>query len=565
MSRARVPEKLCERGISRRDFLKLGGAGLAGAAMLGVAGCGSVFEGGGEGGNGGNGGGGDNALNFNVGAEIPDMDPSTSTDAASADVIGNIYDTLYKLDNDLVPVPSLAESHEESEDGLTYTFTLREGIQWSNGDPVTSQDFKYSWLRAMNPDTASQYAYIIADYVENGTEFSAGDVPEEEVGIETPDDRTLVVNLSRPVPYYLSLVAFKTYVPLNRAFIEEQGGDFAQGADSMLYCGPYVLTEFNPSSGGRLEKNPDYWDADNVALEAVNLEVVTDQNTALNLYEAGELDLVALTAENVTRFEDSPELYEYTEFVSWYLTFNMVEDEAMQNVNVRRAISRAVDKEALVDQILRNGSTPGVGFVPPGMAGVTPEEPFREFAGDIAPEFNPEEARRFWEQGVEDLGQAPTLSLLSQDSSTAQDLATFLQAQLQENLGAEVEVDAQPFEAFLDRIDQQDYQFTNQGWIADYNDPSNFLDLWLSDGSYNRSGYVNEEYDQLLQSTTETNDNEARMEAFAEAEQILLGDDPACSPLYFGGVIGLKKPYVERPDPPPFGAVDFTTYSLEEE
>lgn len=562
MSRARLPEKLYARGVSRRDFLKLGGVGLAGASLLGVAGCGSVFSGGGEGGNGGGGeGGGGNVLDFNLAADIPDMDPATSQDANSSDVMNQIYETLYRLDADLVPQPAMAESYETSNDELTFTFTLRDGVVWSNGDPVTSQDFKYAWLRAMDPETASIYAFILSDYIEGGADYAAGDAEADAVGIETPDDQTLVVNLSRPTPYFLSLVTFKTYIPLKQSFVEEQGDDFAQSADSMLYNGAYVMTEYNPTSGARLEKNEDYWNPDSVAIPTVNLEIVKDENTALNLYQNDQLDQTGLTAENVERFQDSPELFSFTEFASWYLTYNYA-DDTMANASIREAISRGVDKEALTQQILRNGSTPGTGLVPPGMSGVTADEPYRESFGPVAPEFNPDEARQLWEQGVEELGgEAPTLSLLSQDSSTAQDLATFLQAQLQENLGAEVEIDTQPFEAFLDRINNEDYQFVNQGWIADYNDPSSFMDLFLSDGPYNRSGYASDRYDELVRGAQESGDNQARMEAYIEAEEILISEDFGIGMLYFDGRTGLSKPNLEF-QKRPFGGEDFTFYSF---
>lgn len=566
MARARIPENLFEKGISRKDFLKAGGVGVAGVSMLGLSGCGSVFGGGGgEGEGGGNGGGqggaGGNTLNFNLGAEIPDMDPSTSTDANSSDVMNNIYDTLYRLDNDLVPQPAIAESYETSNDDLTYTFTIKDDVVWSNGEPVTAGDFRYAWLRAMSPDTASQYAFILADYIEGGTEYSAGEGSEEDVGLEAPDDTTLVVDLSRPTPYFLSLTTFKTYIPLKQSFIEEQGDGFAQSADSMLYNGPYVLTQYNPTNGATLQKNEDYWNADAVMIPNINLEVVTDQQTALNLYQSGELDFAGLTAENIDRYEGDPQLYSYTEFASWYLTYNY-EDETMTNQSIRQAISQGVDKDALVNQILKNGSESGTGLVPPGMAGSSAEEPFRETFGAQAPEFDAEAARQAWEAGVEELGSAPTLTLLSQDSSTAQDLATFIQAQLQENLGADVEIDQQPFESFLDRIDQGDFQFVNQGWIADYNDPSTFMDLFVTDSSFNRSGYSNEQYDELVLGTQETSDNQARAEAFAEAESLLLSEDYGIGMLYFDGVTGLKKPYIERPDPRPFGGFDFVGYEI---
>ncbi|MGI8909934.1 MAG: peptide ABC transporter substrate-binding protein, partial [Rubrobacteraceae bacterium] len=253
--------------LSRKDFLRLGGAGVAGAAMLSTAGCG-VFDSGGQGGQGGGGGGG-NTLTFNLGDTIRDLDSATTTDSASGDVLLNIMEGLYRLDADTQPQPAQAESVEISEDGLDHTFTLRDGIKWSDGSPVTAQDFRYGWLRALNPDTGSQYAYIITTFVEGAADFNSGDGSEDDVAIEAPDDKTLKVRLTAPAPFWVGLTSFQTYMPQKQSFVEEQGDDYASNVQALLFNGPYTLTTFKPTSEVTFEKNPDYWNKAEVTIPKV--------------------------------------------------------------------------------------------------------------------------------------------------------------------------------------------------------------------------------------------------------------------------------------------------------
>ena len=259
-------------GISRKDFLRLSGTGLAGAALLGTAGCG-VFSGGGGG---GGGGGGAKSIVINLEDAIRDLDSTSTTDTISTDVLLNTMDALYRLNPDQKPVPAQAEGVEISDDQLTYTFTLRDNIKWSNGDPVISQDFRYAWLRALAPETAGQYSYILTTFIEGASEFAAGDGSADDVAIDAPDDKTLVVKLLSPAPYWLGLTSFFVYLPQQQKFVEEQGEKYAQGAENLLYNGPYTLTAFNPTGGTTLVKNKDYWDADNVAIEEIQGEIVNE-------------------------------------------------------------------------------------------------------------------------------------------------------------------------------------------------------------------------------------------------------------------------------------------------
>src|SRR5215204_3684120 len=270
--------------ITRRDFLKIGGTGLAGATLLGTAGCGSIF--GGEQGGTGGGGGGGNSVAVNLGDNVRDLDSTTTTDSASTAILDNVMAGLYRLDKDDRPVPEQAKDVQISDDGLTHTFTLRDGLKWSNGDPVTSQDFKYAWLRAIDPKTAGQYAYIIYTYVKGATEFSSGKGSADDVAIETPDDKTLKVTLVAPSPFWLGLTSFFTYLPQNQKFVEDQGEQYAQNADALIYNGPYTLTEFESTQGATVVKNDDYWDAGNVAIQRVEMPIVKETDTGVNLYES---------------------------------------------------------------------------------------------------------------------------------------------------------------------------------------------------------------------------------------------------------------------------------------
>jgi oligopeptide transport system substrate-binding protein len=537
--------------INRMEFLKMSATGLVGAAVLGSAGCGHLKQGGQQGGD----SGGQNAFSYQLGAEIPDMDPSTTTDVLSFTLITNVMEGLYRIDENEKPQPAHAEGVDISDDELTYTFALRDGIKWSNGEPVTSQDFKYSWLRAMDPETAAPYSYIIAPYIKGGAEFNAGEGSAEDVTIETPDDKTLRVMLVNPVPFFLSLTAFQTYFPQRRQFVEQKGEEYAQSADALLYNGPFTMTQLDPAQGATLTKSEDYWDKENVAAQKVDCKVVKEIATAVNLYETGELDVVSINSEYVDQYENSPAFQPVVQFATWWFAMNF-EDKAFQNENIRRAIQLSVDRDALVNKILHDGSVGAEGLVPPGMAGPG-NRTFREAVGATAPEHDPLRAKELWQRGVKELGQEPPLTFLNQDNSVARDIATFLQAELTKNLGANVEVDLQPFERYLELMDSREYQMSLYGWTADYNDPMTFLDLFVSDGPLNYSNYQNERYDQLINEAKVEPDEQVRMGNLIEAERLLIEDAAAVAPVYHSGSVVIVRPSIKKWVQHPTGTIEF--------
>jgi oligopeptide transport system substrate-binding protein len=537
--------------ISRRDFLKLGGTGLAGAVLLGTAGCG-VFEGGQEGGGGGGGGG--KSITVNLQDSIRGLDSAANvTDEVSFNVLVNAMEGLQRLDENDRPVPGVAEKVETSDDGLTYTFTLRD-TKWSDGDPVTSQDFKFAWLKAMDPDTGGQYAYIIAQFIKGGNAFNGGPTSDDDqgehdalrdaVGIETPDDKTLEVTLEAPAPFWLGLTAFPIYYPQKQSFVEEKGDQYAQNAENLLVNGPYSLSDYSPTQGVTFTKRDDYWDAGNVDIERAEGRIVKEIETAVNLHEAGDLDICVITQEFVDEYRDSPDFYQQTQFAVYYLSFNEKTVPIFQNANIRRAFQIGFDRETMVREIINDGSEASTGFVPEGIAGPG-DQTFREAVGAILPEFDPEEARRLFEQGIEETGgENPTIELLSYETSTARDIATFLQSQFEENLGAKINVKIQPFDRKLELEANGEFQMAYSGWGADYNDPMTFLDLWESESPYNTAGYKNERYDQLIDQAQEGTDEDQRMQQMEEAEKILI-EDAGTAPLFFLGRTWLIEPSIK--------------------
>ncbi len=492
-------------------------------------------------------------VNLSLANDIPDLNQVLTTDGISFSVLNNVMEGLYRLDENNEPQPAMAESVVVSDDKLTYTFHLRDGIKWSNGEPVTSTDFKYSWLRAMHPDTAGAYFNILADYIVGGLEFAEGEADATAVAIETPDEKTLVVTLKSPTPFFLGLTAFVTYFPLNEKFINEVGEDkFALTADAILYNGPYVLTEYNQAQGVTLVKNKEYWDFDNVDVDKVTMKVIKEQSTALNLYEAGELDRVYLASSDVDSYKDSEEFGTETEFISWYLQFNFLE-KPFDNVNIRKAFQLAYDAETLTKTVLNNGSAPAYGLVAAGVHG-DGNKTFRELSGDHV-QMDVAKAKEYLEKGIAEVGELPQLKILTADDTIAKDTAIFLQSEFKKNLGIDVQIDTKPYSGRLDAMRANEFQMGISRWGADYNDAMDILSLWIGEPLRGlRGNYFNEEYKNLIDNALVEPDEQKRLQMLIDAEKLMLVDDGTLGPLYFEGKAYLQKPNVKGVIIHPYGA-----------
>ena len=495
---------------------------------------------------------GPQVLNVLDSAEIPTMDSIQGTDAVAFNVMNNVFEGLYRLGENDEVVEGVAKSHEVTEDGLTYTFTLREDSVWSNGEPVTANDFVFAWQRAVDPNSGSEYGpYMMNGKIKNATEVSAGELPLEELGVKAIDEYTLEVTLEQPVAYFESLMTFPTFFPQNQKFLEEQGDKYALEADTLIYNGPFTLDSWEHEVGWTMKKNADYWDAETVKLDEVNVKVVKEVSTGVNLYTAQQIDISpGLTSDFVTQYQEDPDLISYLEPTIFWFKFNQTKNEALANVNIRKAISMGFNKQDMADYVLNNGSIPANYSVPVEFV-QHPEtgEDFREKNGDFN-EFDAEKAKEHFEKGLEELGtDAITVEILGGDTETAKTMQEYLQNQLQENLpGLTIKLKEVPFAQRLDLDSAMDYDMQLAGWGPDYLDAISFSNLWITDGGNNKMGYSNEEYDKLLNDvmTTYANDPAKRFEAMQEAERILLEEDAAIAPIYQRGTTRLWKPYVQN-------------------
>lgn len=492
-------------------------------------------------------------LNLSLENDIPDLNQVTTTDGISFDILNNVMEGLYRLDENNDPQPAMAESVDISEDKLTYTFHLRDGVKWNNGEDVTAHDFTYSWLRALHPDTSGSYSFIIADYVKGAEDYANGEGSAEDVAITAEDDKTLIVELNEPTPFFLGLTAFATYFPLNEDFINEVGNQFALNYESILYNGPYVLSEYDQAVGVTMQKNEHYWDIENLDVDEVSMKVIKEKSTELNLYESGELDRITLSSNDVNEFKDNEEYGTETEFTSWYLQFNLGK-APFDNENIRKAFQLAYDPAVLVKNVLNNGSTPAYSLLPPDMQGIG-DQSFLELSGEvISPDYD--KAKDYLEKGIEEIGgQLPQIEILTADDTVAKDGATFIQSQIKENLGVDISIVTKPYSGRLDAMREDDYQFAISKWGADYNDAMTYLDLWVGDPiTAFRGNYHNPEYMDLVYQAKEETDEQKRIDMLIEAQRILLEEDAVLGPLYYEGSAYLQKTNVDNLVVHPYGA-----------
>lgn len=491
-------------------------------------------------------------LNLIETGEIPTMDSVLNTDVVGGNVMNNVFEGLYRqgLEGELV-LGMLEEEPKVSEDNLTYTFKIREDANWSNGDPVTADDFVYAWQRLADPTVAASYNYMIQDIVENATEIIGGEKEPSELGAKAVDEKTLEVKLVRAVPYFKDLLTLPMYYPQNQAYVEELGDKFASDSDSLIYNGPFTLTEWDGTGLSWVyQKNEDYWDVDNVKLDTINFDVVKETSTALNLYETGGIDRMRLTGEYVQTQQDNEDLSVEPTSSVFYFKFNQERNGQktdLANENIRKGLAMAFDKEAYAETVLQNGSLPANGLVPQGLA-VDPDtgKDFRDQNGDLL-EFNVEEAQQHFKKGLEEIGKDNlTLEILGDDGENAKKSLEYMQGQLTQNLpNLEIKLRNVPFKVRLEADTKQDYDIEMSGWGADYADPINFLELFASDNGNNKSSYANDEYDALIEkSLSEVNDLEARWVGMLDAEKILM-ETAGIAPIYQRYNSVLEKPYVK--------------------
>lgn len=470
-------------------------------------------------------------LLINVGADPEELDPHIVTSVAAADVLRALMEGLVSEDpKDLSPVPGVAERWEVSEDQLEYTFYLREDARWSNGDPVTADDFLFSYQRILSPALGAQYDYMF-DVVENARAFRKGEIEDfSEVGFEAVDDRTLLVRLANPTPYFLSLLNNACWWPVHPPTILEHGriDQRATGwtrAGSFVGNGPFALAEWTTGRAIRAEPNPHYWDADRVRLNGIRFAVIESPDTEERAFRSGQLHATKnIPPDRIDSYmENHPKLIRSEPYLGVYYYRMNVTDPAFRDARVRRALSLAIDREALIATVMRGHVDPAYFFTPPDTAGYTSR---------ARVDYDPELARQLLEEaGYPDGEGFPAFDLLYNNQEVHGRMAEALQQMWRENLNIRVGLYSQEWQVYLSSVHSMNYQVARAAWIGDYPDPNSFLDMWITDAGNNNTGWSSQEYDALIARAAEAVDQEERHELFQRAESILLEEMPII-PIY---------------------------------
>lgn len=495
------------------------------------------------------------------------LDSVKGTDQVSFDAIQNTQETLLVYNNNK-PEPGAAKSFDVSTDGLTYTFHLRDGLKWSDNKPLTANDFKYAWLRMLNKDTAASYAFFLYSVV-NGQEYNSGKATADQVGISAPDDKTFVVKLANPVPFFNQLVAFPGLAPEREDNVTAQGDKYGTDASKMVYSGPFIVSEWQQGAKFVLKKNPNYWKASSIKLDEVDLPYIKELATRYQMFTNNQLDAMGGSGEYLAPLQQGAKDGKWNQVTGFeasvfYDQFNLdatKAQKALQSPKVRLAFSLAEDRENFVSKVLKRCKA-AYGLVPPTLA--AGDKVYRDALGGSEPlkaaaAANPD-PKALFVQGLKDMGLDTDTSkytfkyLLQASDAQTKTWAEFMQNSWQTILGVKIQiVPSADFSDFLTKQNNGEFDICTAGWGADYNDPKTFLDLFGVDNGNNTGKYNNATVNSLLdQLKTETN-NDKRIDIYKQLEQIEVVDDPAIVPTYYRDVQSFQKKKIQGLQLPLFG------------
>ncbi|EGO62802.1 peptide ABC transporter substrate-binding protein [Acetonema longum] len=470
-------------------------------------------------------------LRYALSAEPETIDPRKSTSVAASTVEAQLFEGLTTINEKNQPAPAAAEKWEVSADGAKYTFFLRKNAKWSNGDPVTAQDFEYAWKSALSPELASAYAYQMY-YLKNGEAYNNKLASADTVGVRAVDDYTLEVILERPTPYFLSLAAFHTYYPVHRKIVSTDER-WSASPKTLVGNGPFILKEWVHNNKMELAPNPQYWDAANVKMDKLELLLLDNASTVVSMFERDQLDMgETMPASEVPRLLREKKAFLYPQLGTDYYSFN-VNQAPFDNPKVRKAFQLAVDRDALTVKALQGGQQAAYGLVPPGLSDAKPDQDFRQVGGALLKDHDVETARRLLaEAGYPEGKGLPPVTLLYNTSESHKLVAEAVQEMWKKNLGVQVQLTNQEWKVYVSNLEQYDFQVARDNWLGDYADPITFLELFETGNGNNVPGYSNRAYDRLIQIVRTSNDQSVRMQTMHDAEKILM-DDAVLLPLYF--------------------------------
>ena len=472
---------------------------------------------------------------------VMSLDPQQATDGTSFEVMANYTDGLTQMDASGAAIAAIAESWETSDDGLTWTFHLRKDAKWSNGTPVTAKDFVFGWQRAVDPDVASEYAYMLSDIgqVKNAAEIIDGTKDKSELGVTAVDDNTLQVELNAPVSYFLSLMYFPTFYPVNEEFFNTCPDTYGTSPATTLSNGAFVLDSYEPAATEiHLTKNADYYDADKIKLAGIDYQVIQDSQQALLSYQSGDLDLTLLNGDQVDQVQDDPAFKAVGAGYLWYVTPNISAVPELANDNIRKALTFAIDRTAICEDVLKDGSKPTYTAVPMDFAAgpdgsdfSADQSKFQDVCAD-----DTAKATEYWQKGLDELGiTSLTLDMVVDADDAPQKVATVLQEQWQTALpGLTITLTVEPKKQRVQDLQDGNYQLGLTRWGPDYADPMTYLGMWTTGCSNNYGLWSSTDYDDIIAKCTTgdlATDPEGRWSAMYDAEKIVM-DQSVIFPLY---------------------------------
>ena len=534
--------------------------GMLGAFALAAAGCGGGDEEGGGGGTGTGGAAAEQAMTIAWGAEPPSLDPGRATDTTSSNVLLAIMDPLVKLNKETNEAePALAESWDVSEDGITVTYHLRSDGTWTNGDPVTAGDFEYSWKRTLSPELAADYAYQLYGIV-GAAEYNSCEknceAMADKVGVKAVDDQTLEVTLTSPQPWFIQQSAHHSFLAVHQATVEQFGDKWTE-PENIVTNGPFKLESWEHEATINLVKNEDWRDADSVSLTRIDGKIIVDGTTRVQAFESGEVDALdgaGLPPDEIARLKETPEYELYPSLGTYYYGFNL---KNLPDVHERRALSLAVNRQEIIDQVAQADQLPATGMSPDGISGfdtINPNSPWTPVEGDM-------------EMAQSEMSQAQSpktdITLFFNDAPGHKEIATAIQAQWSE-LGVKTTLKQQEWAQYLEFLGpppNSAVDIYRLGWIYDFPDAINGLELWTCDSGNNNTNYCDKAFDDLVEEAKATTDEAARTEMYGQLEDMLFGQDGAMPimPIYWYTYPNLENQSIKDTfNISPLDQIDFT-------
>jgi dipeptide transport system substrate-binding protein len=491
-------------------------------------------------------------LYMNNGAEPTSFDPPIGFDSYSWNMLNNLMEGLTRLGKSDEPEGAMAEKWDISEDKKVYTFHLRKDAKWSNGDDVKASDFVFAWKRLLDPKTGSPAAFL-GYFIQGGEEFNTGKGSADQVGVKALDDKTFEVTLKSPQAYFLSVVSNPAFFPINEKVATKNPKWFAE-ADSFVANGPFKLTQWKHNSNLVMERNDQYWDAENVKLDKVKWVIVENTNTEYQMYQNGELDVSEIPSDLSEKLLKDGDVHIEDQAGTYFYRFNL-DKEPFQNKNIRKAFAMAVDQDQIVNFVTKNKEKPARGFVSYGFKDADGKD-FRKTSGDLL-KTDGKEAKALLKKGMKEEGykKLPAITLTYSTDDTHKKIAEALQQMFKENLGVDVKLANMEWNVFQEEQKALKFQLSRSSFLADYADPINFLESFQRGHSMNRTAWSNKEYDELIKQAMNETDNKKRFELMYKAEGILFDEMPII-PIHFYNYVFLIKDNVSGIVRHPVGYLD---------